>query len=137
MLRRRTSPKLCRGTGAPHYGSCYGSKLELYGVYPKKMADCDLQLRQHRESLPLGPPRVSAPAGILPNSICAASYIASRGIDGAPVNGIDVLTAQTVIAEAGADLHEFAGEKHFTSRLGLCPINERRGGRSSTGGRAR
>jgi transposase len=43
------------------------------------------------------------------------------GIDWAQVNGIDVLTAQTVVTEAGADLAAFASEKHFTSWLGLCP----------------
>jgi hypothetical protein len=50
------------------------------------------------------------------------------GIDWAQVNGIDVLTAQTVIAEAG-DLQAFASEKHFTSWLGLCPTNETSGGK--------
>jgi hypothetical protein len=51
------------------------------------------------------------------------------GIDWAQVNGIDVLTAQTVIAEAGADLSAFPSEKQFTSWLGLCPTNEQSGGK--------
>jgi transposase len=51
------------------------------------------------------------------------------GIDWAQVNGIDVLTAQTVMAEAGADLDAFPSEKHFASWLGLCPTNERSGGK--------
>jgi hypothetical protein len=46
------------------------------------------------------------------------------GIDWSQVNGIDVLTAQTVIAEAGADLSAFPSEKQFTSWLGLCPTNQ-------------
>jgi transposase len=45
-------------------------------------------------------------------------------IDWAQINGIDVLTAQTVIAEVGADLSAFPSEKQFTSWLGLCPTNE-------------
>jgi hypothetical protein len=49
------------------------------------------------------------------------------GIDWSQVNGIDVLTAQTVIAEAGPDLKAFVNEKHFTSWLGLCPTNEQSG----------
>jgi len=52
------------------------------------------------------------------------------GIDWAQINGIDVLTAQTVIAEAGADLSAFPSEKQFVSWLGLCPTNEKSGGRS-------
>ena len=45
------------------------------------------------------------------------------------INGIDVLTAQTVIAEAGADLSAFPSEKQFASWLGLCPTNEQSGGK--------
>jgi Tetratricopeptide repeat/Transposase IS116/IS110/IS902 family len=35
---------------------------------------------------------------------------------------------QTVIAEAGPDLHDCASEKRFTSWLGLTPTNEKSGG---------
>jgi transposase len=45
------------------------------------------------------------------------------------MNGIDVLTAQTVIAEAGTDLKAFPSEKQFASWLGLCPTNETSGGK--------
>ncbi|PYT23147.1 MAG: hypothetical protein DMG57_32950 [Acidobacteria bacterium] len=51
------------------------------------------------------------------------------GIDWAQINGIDVLTAQTVMAEAGADLSAFPSEKQFASWLGLCPTNEQSGGK--------
>jgi transposase len=51
------------------------------------------------------------------------------GIDWSQVNGMDVLTAQTVIAEAGVDLNAFPTEKHFTSWLGLCPTNETSAGK--------
>ena len=40
-----------------------------------------------------------------------------------------MLTAQTVIAEAGADLSAFPIEKQFASWLGLCPTNEQSGGK--------
>jgi transposase len=50
------------------------------------------------------------------------------GIDWAQVNGMDVLTAQTVIAECGADLIAFPSEMRFTSWLGLVPTNEQSGG---------
>jgi hypothetical protein len=42
---------------------------------------------------------------------------------------MDVLTAQTVIAEAGADLSAFPSEKQFASWLGLCPSNETSSGK--------
>ena len=51
------------------------------------------------------------------------------GIDWTQVNGLDVITAQTVMAEAGVDLSEFPTERQFSSWLGLCPTNERSGGK--------
>ena len=45
------------------------------------------------------------------------------------MSGIDVVTAQTVLAECGADLSAFPSEKQFTSWLGLCPTNEQSGGK--------
>jgi len=53
----------------------------------------------------------------------------STGIDWSRVNGLAVLTAQTVIAEAGSELNAFPNEKQFTSWLGLCPTNEQCGGK--------
>ena len=38
-----------------------------------------------------------------------------------------MLTAQTVISEAGADLSAFPSEKQFASWLGLCPTNQQSG----------
>ena len=48
------------------------------------------------------------------------------GVDWAQINGIDVLTAQTVIAETGPDLSAFPSEKQLAGWLGLCPTNETR-----------
>ena len=114
-------------------------QVELYRTYQEKIAACDTQLRQHLESLggkvdlkeqPIG----SRPAGKRASRNAPAFDLRSElyritGIDWAQVNGIDVLTAQTVMAEAGTDLEDFASEKHFTSWLGLCPTNERSGGK--------
>jgi hypothetical protein len=41
------------------------------------------------------------------------------GIDRPQINGIDVLTAQTVIAEAGADLSAFPSEKQGRQAVGI------------------
>jgi hypothetical protein len=42
---------------------------------------------------------------------------------------MDVVTAQTVMAECGAVLSAFPSEKQFTSWLGLAPTNEQSGGK--------
>ena len=66
---------------------------------------------------------------MLPDSTCASELYRITGIDWSQINGIDVVTAQTVMAEVGAELSAFASEKHFASWLGLCPTNEQSGGK--------
>lgn len=51
------------------------------------------------------------------------------GVDLTTIEGIDALTAFTVITEQGVDMNRFPSEKHFASHLGLCPNNEITGGR--------
>ena len=45
------------------------------------------------------------------------------------IEGIDALTAFTIITEQGVDMSPFATERHFASHLGLCPDNQITGGR--------
>lgn len=114
-------------------------QVELYRIYQDKIADCDVKLRRHLESLegkvdlkaqPIGPkPKGKKGSRNAPAFDLRSELYRLTGIDWAQVNGMDVLTAQTVIAEAGADLAAFPSEKHFTSWLGLCPTNERSGGK--------
>ena len=109
-------------------------EVELYRFYQKKIVDCDLQLRKHLESFgstvdiqaqPLGPkPKGKKGRRNAPQFDLRTELYRITGIDWAQINGIDVLTAQTVIAEAGADLSAFPSEKQFASWLGLCPTNE-------------
>jgi len=113
--------------------------VELYGIYQGKIDDCDLELRNHLESFgsvvdlktqPIGPkPKGKRGSKNAPKFDLRTELYRISGIDWAQVNGIDVLTAQTVIAECGADLSAFASEKNFASWLGLCPTNEQSGGK--------
>jgi transposase len=103
------------------------------------MVDCDLQLRKHLETFgskvnlqtqPIGPkPKGKKGSRNAPPFDMRSELYRITGIDGAQINGLDVLTAQTVMAEAGADLSAFPTEKQFTSWLGLCPTNEQSGGK--------
>jgi len=113
-------------------------QVELYRVYQEKIADCDVALREHLESFgskidvpaqPIGPRPKNKSSKNAPQFDLRTELYRITGIDWSQVNGMDVLTAQTVIAEAGADLSAFPSEKHFTSWLGLCPTNEQSGGR--------
>ena len=113
--------------------------VEFYRIYQEKITDCDLQLRKHLKSLGSKVDLKTQPIGNRPkgkkNSKNAPGFdlrtelYRITGIDWTQINGIDVLTAQTVIAEAGADLSAFPSEKQFASWLGLCPTNEQSGGK--------
>lgn len=113
--------------------------VEFYRIYQEKITDCDLQLRKHLESLgskldlrtqPIGPrPKGKKNSRNAPLFDLRMELYRITGIDWTQINGIDVLTAQTVIAEAGPDLSAFPSEKQFASWLGLCPTNEQSGGK--------
>lgn len=51
------------------------------------------------------------------------------GVDFTKIDGLDVLTVQTILTEVGLDPEAFGKEKRFTSWLGLCPANRITGGR--------
>lgn len=51
------------------------------------------------------------------------------GVDLTIIDGIDALTAFTVITEVGIDMSKFKTEKHLASYLCLCPNNRITGGK--------
>jgi transposase len=116
-----------------------GQEVELYRFYQKKIADCDRQLSKHLEtfgskvdvkSQPMGAkPKGKGTSKNAPQFDLRTELYRITGIDWTQVNGLDVITAQTVMAEAGVDLSEFPTERQFSSWLGLCPTNERSGGK--------
>src|SRR5215471_7195821 len=113
-------------------------EVELYRTYQEKIHDCDLQLREHLKSFgsvvnlaaqPIGPKPKGKRSKNAPQFDLRTELYRITGIDWSQVNGMDVVTAQTVIAECGADLSAFPSEKQFTSWLGLVPTNQQSGGK--------
>jgi len=114
-------------------------EVELYRIYQNKIRNCDRELRKHLQSFasvvdlkkqPIGPqPKHKKVAKNAPSFDLRSELYRITGIDWSQVNGINVLTAQTVIAECGADLSGFPSEQQFTSWLGLAPTNEQSGGK--------
>jgi transposase len=51
------------------------------------------------------------------------------GVDLTQVDGLDVLTVETILSEIGTDMSRWQSVKHFTSWLGLSPQNEKTGGK--------
>jgi transposase len=112
--------------------------LELYELYQQKIAACDAQVEAHLKSFPakgventiLPPlkrnrkPRKSAPQFDLRQQLYRVS-----GVDLTSIDGINVLTAQTLLSEIGLDMSAWPTEKHFASWLGLCPDHRISGGK--------
>ena len=74
-------------------------------------------------------PRGQKPRKNQANFDLASSLYRTVGVDLTAIDGIDALTAQTVIAEVGLDMSRWPTVKHFTSWLGLSPHNEVSGGK--------
>jgi hypothetical protein len=112
--------------------------VELYDFYQRKIADCDEKIRAHLDTFatkvdvsqkPLPPRKSKRPKGNSPQFDFRAELYRISATDLTSIDGIDVLTAQTVISEAGLDMAHWKTEKNFASWLGLCPNNKITGGK--------
>ena len=113
-------------------------EFQLYATYQGKIAECDQALEQHlatfeqkadpAELLPVR--RDKRPHGNVPEGFELRDELYRiTGVDLTAIDGINILTAQTVLAEAGADMSRFPSEGQFVSWLGLCPNDKITGGK--------
>jgi len=114
-------------------------ELNLYQVYQEQIAECDTALAAHLQTLedkvePGSEPPV-AKAGKKAGSNTPTSFdlrgelYRISGTDLTQIDGINIMNAQTIIAEVGIDMSRFPSEAHFASFLGLCPDNQITGGK--------
>ena len=124
--------------------------VDAYDFYQRQMQQCDQQLRRYMAALPTCapvPPPASAPSlpsakegkqgrarksrrqGNQPAFDLAAELERILGVNPISIDGIDVLTIQTVLAEVGPDLSAWKTERHWTSWLNLAPKRDVSGGR--------
>ena len=107
---------------------------EGYEFCQKQMAACDTQLEQflkQREDRSGGASlpeekrkgRRKKKKGNAPRFGLRESLFRMTGVDLTRIDGIDVMTAATVISEAGWDMGKWQTESHFVSWLRLCPDN--------------
>ena len=114
-------------------------ELNLYHIYQQQIAECDTALAAHLQTLddkaepasPLPPAKANKKAGSnAPSSFdLRGELYRISGTDLTQIDGINVMTAQTIIAEVGVDMSRFPSEAHFASFLGLCPDNQITGGK--------
>jgi hypothetical protein len=105
-----------------------------YEFCQKQMAECDRQLQQYlqqREDRSHGAAlpeenrkgRRKKKRANKPQFDLREGLFRMTGTDLTRIDGIDVMTATTVISEAGYDMSKWQTENHFVSWLRLCPDN--------------
>jgi transposase len=113
--------------------------VELYDVYTEQMRACDAEIeRQYSaikpifdEPLPPLPPasKKHRRQGNAPDYDLRAYLYQLTGVDLTLIDGLEVLSIQTILAEVGLDMSQWPSVKHFTSWLRLAPNNDVSGGR--------
>lgn len=109
--------------------------VELYDFYQEKIAECDKEVERYMKTLapkddllpPISPTKSRRKNQ--PHFDLKSSLYRMTGVDLTLIDGIDAMTAQTIISECGFDMSRFASEKHFASWLGLCPNPKITGGK--------
>jgi transposase len=111
----------------------------LYQIFQQQIAECDTAMAAHLQTLEDKVEPGSQPPPAKPNKRAGSNAPTSfdmrgelyriSGADLTQIDGINVMTAQTIIAEVGVDMGRFPTEAHFASFLGLCPDNQITGGK--------
>ncbi len=112
--------------------------LKLYETYQREIAECDRAIQAHMQTFdnkidaradPLPGRKGSKPSGNAPQFDLHSELYRITGVDLTSVDGIDVMTASTVISEVGVDITPWKTEKRFASWLALAPCNHITGGK--------
>lgn len=114
-------------------------ELNLYQTYQQQIAECDTALAAHLQTLEDKVEAGSQPPAAKANKRAGSNAPTSfdlrgelyriSGTDLTQIDGINIMNAQTIIAEVGVDMSRFPSEAHFASFLGLCPDNQITGGK--------
>jgi transposase len=120
--------------------------VEAYDFHRQQIARCDQQLQKYLATLPERKPAADQPEGS-PDSTpqkkksrrkpkgnqpafdLGAELERILGVDATRIDGLDVMTVQTVLAEVGPDLRAWKSERHWTSWLNLAPRRDVSGGK--------
>ena len=114
-------------------------ELQLYEIYQQQIAQCDEEIETYLTSLnsqieveetksEKKPPKKKNGCGNEPAFDLRSHLHRISGVDFTRIDGLGVLTVQTILSEVGLDPGRFPTVKHFTSWLGLCPGSRVSGG---------
>lgn len=120
--------------------------VAAYDFIQQQIAECDQRLQKLMADLPARQMQTTAgaeeaagkPAGRKkshgkkknqPRFDLQAELTRICGLDLTSIDGIDIMTAQTIVAELGTDFTRWKDEAHFASWLGLSPSRDISGGK--------
>lgn len=113
-------------------------ELILYDIYQQQITAIDLQIEKCLDNFESkseqSPPsrkgkKRKKPMGNEPRFNLHGHLFRISGVDFTTIDGINVLTVQTILSEVGLDPSRFPTVKHFCSWLGLCPGSKITGGK--------
>ena len=113
-------------------------ELALYDMYQQQITAIDQEIEKclgEFESKTEEPPpprkgkKRKKPPGNEPNFDLHHHLFRISGVDFTQIDGLNVLTVQTILSEVGLDPSRFPTVKHFCSWLGLCPGSKITGGK--------
>jgi hypothetical protein len=126
--------KSLEGNYTPEHLFILKQALELYDFYTTQINICDDEIEQlyfgfepqvNLEETPLKAPKKSRRKNKNAPDYDLRTYLYQlTGVDLTAIDGLDVLTVQTIISEVGTDMSKWKSVKHFTSWLGLAPEND-------------
>jgi transposase len=131
--------KALHGNYRPEHLFVLQQAVAQYDFYQQQLLECDTQMQAMYEDLPPSDPdqqvtpppkpRRAKPRKNQAHYDLASSLYRVVGVDLTAIDGIDALTAQSIITEIGLDITAWPTVKHFTSWLGLSPQNDISGGK--------
>ena len=130
--------KSLEGNYRPEHLFALQQALEAYDFYTRQIQTCDEQLQANYQAAkpqldlpqhPLPPARRARRDKNSPTFDLRLHLFQLTGVDLTQIDGINTLTAQTVLTEIGLDMSKWPSVKHFTSWLTLCPYQDISGGK--------
>ena len=119
--------------------------VDAYDFVQTQMKECDQELEKYMAALPSrslpGSDAKQAddggqkkqkgkkPKGNAPKFDLKAELKRVNGVDLTTIDGIDVMTAETILSEIGTDMSRFKTEQHLVSWAGLAPRQDVSGGK--------
>lgn len=115
--------------------------VENWDFCRQQMIKCDQKLEQYLGQLPTNETKSTPsqptsmrkksrkPRSNQPCFDLRSEQIRLLGVDATTIDGLDVMTIQTVLAEVGSDLSPWKSEAHWCSWLNLAPKRDISGGR--------